>query len=927
MAVIVSNGNTNISTASGFYRVEAHNLSCYSATLLSLSATRTLTFTPANAGNALGVVICLQSGSNVSSMKSVTVTLKEGVTTRATATLTAAQICNSITSANSDGWFVPFTFSAPYAVTTAPATWTIEITNATGSTDWSVRTSNGTAVTYAFWCDNALSFTANDTIICKDVVTVDQATSIKGTLGTGDATNGIAALICKGSTGLAASVSNFVWASAPATAYTLTVDGLVVFGAHSGFRAGTSALPIPAAQMGTIDFVAPTIGTVNGFADTQRNSTVFGRKSSFFIYGAIPTYERTTLAANAILGGTATFVNGSATITKNSHGYSNDMPVHLTTSVSLPTNFAIDTVYYVVNQATNTFQVSATVGGVAIIAGSAGSGTQAVNPVIVTTDTTSWTVGDSIVVGKRNIKGQGDTTSRTINVISGVNIIPSSGISGATAFSGATVAKLNGYGFYIKQNTASTSTTNYLKCPSNFVISGCQIENFTWVIALSSGFSGDDLANQLPVTVSHCSAYNTLNTTTFTFNISANEAGLIFEYVNAYRSCLYGIAPVTYATTMLSLTCRHNRVMSIPGGSYSFSQTSLEVTGNNIENAGSNILMNGTSVTHTNNLYWGSSVSTSPIYSSFIKPVAVSGNSYQNSTTGLNLGNLTLGTIETNAVFSDSANGTTNTTDIFPSASGLVEYEMASPTGNVNVSTTNIPTLVPGSYIRISDNNDTANDDKGFERFGNTQRTGFSLSDTLVHTTGTTFAAASSGKFALRFQSINGTTPLEFSQKVPTGDIANKTMTVGVWCKINNAAYYAGVDILPKLTVNYDNGTLTTATATAGTSGQYLSLTFTPLTSFGQITVTISSATDATTTNAYVYWDDFSILYPAGVTLNLGGLDLWANALPITPTLATLSAAADVWAVAETVGIATTGSMGALAKRVDVNTSDIPTLL
>ena len=126
-------------------------------------------------------------------------------------------------------------------------------------------------------------------------------------------------------------------------------------------------------------------------------------------------------------------------------------------------------------------------------------------------------------------------------------------------------------------------------------------------------------------------------------------------------------------------------------------------------------------------------------------------------------------------------------------------------------------------------------------------------------------------------------------------------MTVAVWVKINNANYYAGTYQLPRLTIDYDNGTTAYAQATNKTDWQLLFITFTPTTTFGQITVTLSARTDATTTGAYVYIDDFTVLYPAGYKLNLGGLDDWANAMPVTPPIATVLSANDVWTASSTV--------------------------
>jgi len=199
--------------------------------------------------------------------------------------------------------------------------------------------------------------------------------------------------------------------------------------------------------------------------------------------------------------------------------------------------------------------------------------------------------------------------------------------------------------------------------------------------------------------------------------------------------------------------------------------------------------------------------------------------------------------------------------------------------------------LTSGSSINFSDINGT-NRDFTVTDSGYIYRTGTGLADTTVRT---------AGGYAVRFESTSSTNELIWSQNIPTGNIQNKSMTVAVWCYINNAAYYAGTNQLPRLTINYDNGTTAycQASSTAG-SWQLLFVTFTPTTTYGQITVTLSTMTDATTTNAYVYFDDYSVLYPAGVQLSLGAMDLWANGLPVTPTISTNLSAQDVWTSAST---------------------------
>lgn len=68
----------------------------------------------------------------------------------------------------------------------------------------------------------------------------------------------------------------------------------------------------------------------------------------------------------------------SSTVTLNGHPYQNGDRVVFTTTGSLPVGLTAGTVYYVVNRATNTFKVSATLGGAAIIGSGGQSGVHTV---------------------------------------------------------------------------------------------------------------------------------------------------------------------------------------------------------------------------------------------------------------------------------------------------------------------------------------------------------------------------------------------------------------------------------------------------------------------------------------------------------------------------------------------------------------------
>ncbi len=64
-------------------------------------------------------------------------------------------------------------------------------------------------------------------------------------------------------------------------------------------------------------------------------------------------------------------------------------------------------------------------------------------------------------------------------------------------------------------------------------------------------------------------------------------------------------------------------------------------------------------------------------------------------------------------------------------------------------------------------------------------------------------------------------------------------MMIGMWVKINNVAYWAGTHQMPRINVNYDNGTIVYAEATQTTEWQFVYISFSPTTTYGEITVTI----------------------------------------------------------------------------------------
>jgi hypothetical protein len=230
-----------------------------------------------------------------------------------------------------------------------------------------------------------------------------------------------------------------------------------------------------------------------------------------------------------------------------------------------------------------------------------------------------------------------------------------------------------------------------------------------------------------------------------------------------------------------------------------------------------------------------------------------------------------------------------NTFEFSLNADVYQDVQIQDSIGSVKVNTTDQKLIVSNTKgsLRVVNDNQVADVDKVWSKNGFIVRTGSGLGDTTRKT----------GLYAIRFESNNNTESLEWIQNLPTGNIQGKPMTIGIWVYISSSNYWASGHTMPRITIFYDNQTLIygEAAQVAG-AWQWVQATFTPSTTYGQITVTFSTKTEATSTNAYVYFADFSGPLPQGSELNLGEFNLWADAFPVSPlSFSTLINASDVW--------------------------------
>lgn len=863
MAILVAETSTNLSTALGFTNTLSANLGTFSATELSLSSTRTISFTPSAAQITNGIILALSCNNvTTSNMKSVVVNLKESGTIRATQTISASTIVNSTTLA--DGvWFTYFNGGTfPYLLTATAGVWTIEIlSSGAQSTHWSLRTSDGTNPFFIVVGSTPTSYTDNtDQVVAANnaVITLDQNFTLKGVAVTGDATRSVCAVGGRRTSPDPDNCHSFLWTTA--SSITGNIDGLMLLGAHGGFRAGTSGSPISVANAGVLNVILATTGTasISGFsgpfgsATTNRSS-----RTSIQIYGEIPSVE------DAVISGTAA-----------------------------------------VGQAH-----------------------------VITTTNTGWANPDRVFVGGQNVKGPGVNTAHVVSSVSTNDITLTANLATNARVGPGHIIRMNGYGFKISGASTSTGVAVfYMGTMSNFVLSGVQCQYVGFLSNTNGNNSNDDAANRSEYTFNHMSFEGyTGGTITSLFSGQCTEESMRWTHVNG---CL--LNPHTgslggannqfwYMTDCIFLSPGPVNTTSI---AYTAPYSTPTITRCSWENGNNPFLTNATLGVGGQLIdcyFWGNSSGNGCIRYVSSLDLRHSGNSYQNNTVAIQFGGIT-SAIETDSQF---GNVVANTTDITSATGSYFDYELVSCTGNLVTSqlqATATVIVLAGSILKSADFNDTTNDDRGTLAYGSYQRCGTGLSDTTART---------SGGYSLRLAPTTYSTSARLlawpnhqsDRAIPTGNIQNMTMTVSVWVYINNTAYDAGVYTMPTLNVKYDNTTTVTdvATATFG-SWQQLSVTFTPTTTYGQIEAWLTCATDAGGTNAYVYIDDFQVSYPAGQSLNLGALDLWAHAVPVWPPIATVTPADSLWD-SQTSAHTDTGSFGELATRTEIKVDDATALI
>jgi hypothetical protein len=845
MSVIVSDKNNPnysglLSKTNGFYRAEAYALGSSLNYSPYLTSEVDIPVTFANAGNCQGVIIGLWMYGPISD-RPVTVRLQENVTgtwtDRSSTTLTSFQILGGTSSGASnlglntfyDVWLTPFLISGGYPVDTVAGKWRFAVTQGAGGPNWYIRCYQNTGnCFYIAWCDTQVSFTSgSDCLVVMDPITIDMTCSFKG-VPTLDTTQGYCGVVCaaQGASD-PATVTKLSWQNPPAAPYTMTLDGYFQFSAHSAFRIGTQASPIPLAQRASLVSVPQTAGTQaghSGLTSASNSSSGGGNQSGkmhFFFFGQIPAWERTRMALDTAIGATVLPVTDDVGWSPGDQVFVGGQDVRGAGEMTL---------YTVSGYSAKAITLTAPLAAYNRKAGGSvvrlnGYGISITGNVSVTWPCSFTNVHLSgVSIADTAIGGQspdgGDVSSAYDAVLGKIYL-----------------SHVCAYATPGNANTSITVST----VGGNISVDSCSFCNITG-LAFANGPTGTAVGSSIvwPL-VSNCwfLVERATGNPVFSNNSSAPVfSGCVFEnsgpaflsYCSEVRGCVFfGCGATTGAL-----------IAGLPTNLRSVSK------GNRF----------------TNNLL-----------GTMASPVGYT--TYQSS----------------NALsINDSFDNNIYDIGISPTSMGINVAYVSPVTSNLKIAnpTPAVGTLAPGQFA-FSSVNGIPNNDMVYASSGTRLRTGPGLPDTTTRTSGANSFAmrldplpfSSSNPWPMEWPTLPD------SRAIPTGNSQGKPVTISAWVMMGTAAYYAGIHQNPTLYVRYDLTSSGSAVAVNGTNWQQLAVTVTPQTATPYLEAWLSTSTDYA--NGRVYVDDLTVTPQyAGDT---GKLDVAAYAKPIWPPYSTTAPA------------------------------------
>ena len=719
-------------------------------------------------------------------------------------------------------------FSSSITINTAASGWRFRVARSgTGAGTWYLaRGRDNVTFSYAAYCDTLLSFTNGDTLIVADYCDIDQSATFAGVLGMGDTIAGTAIVICSNQTDITTDNVSYLRCLDPVSGYTLTINGLVLINSHAGFRAGTSASPIPLDKKLTIIF-GLVVGTSKiGFIcsySAYSTSYYSGCKSSLFLYGESVSQLRTTLSEQALVG---------------------DNHIHTTDDMSAIWNIG-DIIAIgkqnVIGQGSLIYHTI-----------SSFSGTQInLTPNIASYARYNGASVINITEANYSISLKSDNTTAVATSLLSFNNL---NIEGVYNYYHSFSQSLGIYYYSDDDDDVIIKSTCKNCCAAvttdvNLVVLGVSFIN-------RKGFDIDKLVGHRVQMVYYPMGGG--NTTYFiSGDVTINDICVLspynygFGFSTTYTGCLITITNVyldnnraaTYCLCIsgINIICKNIYLWGV-GSSITYPALYFNGANNYFEN----VHIDGCTVAI-------GTLSTSIVQSNIFKDVYID--------------------VEKASTSDYSLPSSSSINTLFKNTTGFITPYDANQQAK----------WTAGSYLVFKDKEGIANNDMVMRRGGNIQRCGDGLTDTTVHTTGT-------GKFSVRYESIWQTYSqstdvrkwVYLEMPLITGNCNGKQITLKIWIKINSANYYSGTYSKPRIRIIYDNDvTEVYAEAINDTNWQQVTLSFTPATNANKIKVYLETRTDQTGTNSYVYFDDMEFILPYNQFSNFGGLDLWYDGEPV----------------------------------------------
>lgn len=947
MAVITYLNGGNLNTALNAYASAASNLGTY-GNVLQLANTRTIAFTP-TVETIQGCVLAILW--NAQATTNITVKLQENIAgtwtdvAGATKTLNGTQVTSGLVNLlpiNNTNMQcgVYFAFPTPKLVTAVANTWRFDVTvsSVSGGNPY-LYTSDNTNPFYVAVGSTPVTYTDNtdQPVIVNNPVAVTASAQFASILSTGNTTRGTCGFLGTSANG---DGENTAMLTCDTNSVSITTKGYFVMSSWSAPRFGTDAVPLSGF---TLNYHSSNTGTARNTGFTTYRADADGSsnlsKVGFFLHGTMPAYEDTYLIKPALVGDTTITVADSTAWALNDRIYVGGQTTR---------GIADTTAYTVSSVIANVITLSSAIVGATRNVGPSCTISIATPGVVTTTRKHGLVVGDEIYFSTTGALPTGITSLQKYYVVSiptlstfqfsatqGGAPVNTSGTQSGTHTLGvakyaARVIRMNGYGAVFQSNVAG-GVYNYLGQPSNHVITGCQIRDIGFVHSTNGGRENDYVGYSYPYRFQHCSYENTSSPTSGSGFLTAlinNYTGTYIEHVNSARAALFGsmaqTAGSSFYVRLYDCINIHGGFTSGSGYNVGTSAMQLDFQRNHFEHSNLQMTFMFSASTFNNNRFWGCSTTigwfriNAGVGSTFYR------NIFDNSA---NAYSFVSTTVDCNA-YQDIFGPTIANGYDMNFLAGFTEFQEIAPLTDIVLDTGSpITGTIQGSLLRIGEYGGNPNDNATYGRFGSTQSCGSGLADTTARTP---------GGLSLKLSPNNAINPWTYPQKVsersvPTGNIQNKVVTISGYVRIEKAAYAAGSHTKPTLNVRYDNGTVASTVAAAFYADtdpetdptkkgwQRISVTFTPATTYGQIDVWWSSATDATGVNRNWYLDDMNIGYPAGVVINLGGLDTYSKGLPDWPPVAFINSTNSFDVQTST---ALPGTYGELAKDTAIKTDD-----